>query len=122
MGLVWKRHVGLDGAIVGLDRFGASAPHQTHCERMNHRQGRRGGSWDTEPCTAGPRAMLVLHVRLGLQRRQWLRWLGNAMKPGSSPPGSVVLPPGAAHVYLNTALIALQVTGCSTCVTGPQLR
>jgi transketolase len=27
--LVWGRHVGLDGAVVGLDRFGASAPYQT---------------------------------------------------------------------------------------------
>ena len=27
--LAWGRHVGLDGVVVGLDRFGASAPYQT---------------------------------------------------------------------------------------------
>ncbi len=27
--LAWGRYVGLDGVVVGLDRFGASAPHQT---------------------------------------------------------------------------------------------
>ena len=26
--LAWHRYVGLDGSIVGLDRFGASAPYQ----------------------------------------------------------------------------------------------
>ena len=26
--LAWGRYVGLDGAVVGLDRFGASAPYQ----------------------------------------------------------------------------------------------
>ena len=30
----WERYVGLDGAVVGLDRFGASAPYQTNYERL----------------------------------------------------------------------------------------
>jgi transketolase len=30
----WERYVGLDGAVVGLDRFGASAPYKTNYERL----------------------------------------------------------------------------------------
>jgi len=32
--LAWGRYVGLDGAIVGLDRFGASAPYQVLYEEF----------------------------------------------------------------------------------------
>jgi len=32
--LAWARYTGLDGAIVGLDRFGASAPFQVLFERL----------------------------------------------------------------------------------------
>ena len=32
--LAWGRYVGLDGAIVGLDRFGASAPYQVFYEKF----------------------------------------------------------------------------------------
>jgi transketolase len=32
--LSWGGIVGLDGAVVGLDRFGASAPYQTVYERL----------------------------------------------------------------------------------------
>jgi transketolase len=30
----WEHHVGLDGAVIGLDRFGASAPYKTNYERL----------------------------------------------------------------------------------------
>ena len=32
--LAWGRYVGLDGAIVGLDRFGASAPYQVLYQKL----------------------------------------------------------------------------------------
>lgn len=32
--LAWARYTGLDGFVVGLDRFGASAPHQTLYEQL----------------------------------------------------------------------------------------
>jgi transketolase len=32
--LAWRRYTGLDGAIVGLDRFGASAPYQTIYQQL----------------------------------------------------------------------------------------
>jgi len=32
--LAWGRYVGLDGAVVGLDRFGASAPYQVLYQKL----------------------------------------------------------------------------------------
>jgi len=32
--LAWGRYIGLDGAIVGLDRFGASAPYQVLYDKL----------------------------------------------------------------------------------------
>jgi len=32
--LGWEHYVGLDGAVVGIDRFGASAPYKTIYERF----------------------------------------------------------------------------------------
>jgi transketolase len=32
--LAWGRYVGLDGATVGLDRFGASAPYQVLYQKL----------------------------------------------------------------------------------------
>jgi transketolase len=32
--LGWERYVGLDGTVIGLDRFGASAPHKIIYEKL----------------------------------------------------------------------------------------
>ncbi len=32
--LAWRRYVGLDGEVVGIDRFGASAPYQVNFEQL----------------------------------------------------------------------------------------